>query len=67
MLTNHRGLVILGPGAAQLSTTATAAAAALYAEGIPTISVARPVTGTGMPKPFGGSVYVTSECLPVHC
>lgn len=53
-----RGLVILGPGAAQLSPAANKAADELYKKGIPTIAVPRPVTGSGMPDPYPGSVYV---------
>ncbi|KXH49407.1 L-asparaginase [Colletotrichum nymphaeae SA-01] len=48
-----KGLVILGPGAAAVSPSARAAAADLLEQrGIPTIAVARPVTGTGVPSPF---------------
>lgn len=57
-LTFYRGLVILGPGAAALSPSALEAADDLYSKGIPTIAVARPVTGTGVPDIVQGSVYV---------
>ncbi|KAH9883932.1 Asparaginase/glutaminase [Xylariomycetidae sp. FL2044] len=46
-----KGLVILGPGAAQVSPSGQAAAEELYKQGVPTIAVARPVTGTGVPDP----------------
>ncbi|KAI1263923.1 Asparaginase/glutaminase [Xylariaceae sp. FL1019] len=55
-----KGLVVLGPGAAQLSPSAQAAADDLFSMGIPTIAVARPVTGTGVPDPFPGSVIFAS-------
>lgn len=48
--------MVLGPGAAQLSPSARAAATELYKQGIPTIAVARPVTGTGMPGILPGPV-----------
>ncbi|KAJ0296935.1 hypothetical protein COL516b_011150 [Colletotrichum fioriniae] len=61
-----KGLVILGPGAAAVSPSARAAAAELLEQrGIPTIAVARPVTGTGVPSPFPGPLYVKSPCHPV--
>ena len=52
----NRGLVILGPGAAQLSSEAREAATDLYARGIPTVAVPRPVTGTGVPDRLPGPV-----------
>lgn len=55
---SFRGLVVLGPGAAQLSPSAQAAAADLFSKGIPTVAVARPVTGTGVPGRFPGPMYV---------
>ncbi|KAK1448111.1 L-asparaginase [Colletotrichum cuscutae] len=56
-----RGLVILGPGAAAVSPSARAAAADLLEQrGIPTIAVARPVTGTGVPSPFPGPLIYSS-------
>ncbi|OIW22829.1 Asparaginase/glutaminase [Coniochaeta ligniaria NRRL 30616] len=55
-----KGLVVLGPGAAQLSPSARAAATELYKQGIPTIAVARPVTGTGVPGPNPGPVFFSS-------
>ncbi|TPX17812.1 uncharacterized protein E0L32_002913 [Thyridium curvatum] len=55
-----KGLVILGPGAAQLSPAANKAADELYKKGIPTIAVPRPVTGSGMPDPYPGSVIFSS-------
>lgn len=51
-----RGLVIMGAGAAQLSPSASAAAADLFSKGIPTVAVARPVTGTGVPSLYPGPV-----------
>ncbi|KAK1539960.1 L-asparaginase [Colletotrichum costaricense] len=61
-----KGLVILGPGAAAVSPSARAAAADLLEQrGIPTVAVARPVTGTGVPSPFPGpliySTYLGGE------
>ena len=44
-----RGLVVLGPGAASLSSGATAAAAELMKAGIPVVAAPRPVTGAGPP------------------
>ncbi|KAI1633514.1 Asparaginase/glutaminase [Biscogniauxia mediterranea] len=55
-----KGLVILGPGAAQISPSAEAAAADLLTQGIPTIAVARPVSGTGVPSPFPEGVIYSS-------
>ncbi|KAI0148417.1 Asparaginase/glutaminase [Xylariaceae sp. FL1272] len=55
-----KGLVILGPGAAQLSPSAQAAAEDLFSVGIPTIAVARPVTGTGVPDVFPESIIYAS-------
>ncbi|KXH35129.1 L-asparaginase [Colletotrichum simmondsii] len=56
-----KGLVILGPGAAAVSPSARAAAADLLEQrGIPTIAVARPVTGTGVPSPFAGPLIYSS-------
>ncbi|KAI3541386.1 L-asparaginase [Colletotrichum abscissum] len=56
-----KGLVILGPGAAAVSPSARAAAADLLEQrGIPTIAVARPVTGTGVPSPFPGPLIYSS-------
>ncbi|EMR70592.1 putative l-asparaginase protein [Eutypa lata UCREL1] len=51
-----KGLVIMGAGAAQLSPSASAAAADLFSKGIPTVAVARPVTGTGVPSLYPGPV-----------
>ncbi len=45
----------MGSGAAQLSPNAKTAAADLFSKGIPTIAVARPVTGTGAPAVFPGA------------
>lgn len=50
-----RGLVIMGSGAAQLSPSAITAAADLFKKGIPTVAVARPVTGTGSPAVTPGA------------
>ncbi|KAJ9144637.1 Asparaginase/glutaminase [Pleurostoma richardsiae] len=55
-----KGLVILGPGAAQLSPSARTAATDLFSKGIPTVSVARPVTGSGMPNIFPGPIFYAS-------
>ncbi|KAK7436469.1 L-asparaginase [Colletotrichum acutatum] len=56
-----KGLVILGPGAAAVSPSARAAAADLLEQrGIPTIAVARPVTGTGVPSPLPGPLIYSS-------
>ncbi|KAJ4508747.1 hypothetical protein HRR83_005837 [Exophiala dermatitidis] len=51
-----KGLVILGAGAASLSTTATTAAADLYAQGIPVVAAPRPITGAGVPGISPGTV-----------
>ncbi|KAF7559138.1 hypothetical protein G7046_g5029 [Stylonectria norvegica] len=59
-----KGLVVLGPGAAQLSPSAIAAATDLFSQGIPTIAVARPVTGTGVPGPNKGPVFFSSYMGP---
>ncbi|KAI1247360.1 hypothetical protein MGN70_011249 [Eutypa lata] len=55
-----KGLVIMGAGAAQLSPSASAAAADLFSKGIPTVAVARPVTGTGVPSLYPGPVFYAS-------
>ncbi|KAL2875105.1 hypothetical protein SGCOL_009677 [Colletotrichum sp. CLE4] len=56
-----KGLVILGPGAAAVSPSARAAAADLLEQrGIPTVAVARPVTGTGVPSPVPGPLIYSS-------
>lgn len=39
----------MGSGAASLSPSAREAAAELYKQGIPVVTVTRSVTGTGMP------------------
>ncbi|KAI0179027.1 Asparaginase/glutaminase [Hypoxylon sp. FL1284] len=59
-----KGLVILGPGAAAVSPSAEAAAEDLYSRGIPTIAVARPVTGTGVPNPIPASLIYSSYVGP---
>ncbi|OAL34015.1 hypothetical protein AYO20_06663 [Fonsecaea nubica] len=51
-----KGLVILGAGAASLSSTATAAATDLYARGIPVVAAPRPITGAGVPGITPGPV-----------
>ncbi|KAL4938523.1 hypothetical protein BDV06DRAFT_231706 [Aspergillus oleicola] len=51
-----KGLIILGPGAAALSPSALEAAEDLFAKGIPTVAVPRPVTGTGVPDLYPGAV-----------
>nr|XP_036574233.1 L-asparaginase [Colletotrichum truncatum]KAF6780630.1 L-asparaginase [Colletotrichum truncatum] len=56
-----KGLVIMGPGAASVSPSARAAAAdLLQRQGIPTVSVARPVTGSGVPSPISGPLIYSS-------
>jgi len=45
-----RGLVILGAGAASLSTDATKAAADLMKRGVPVVAAPRPITGAGPPN-----------------
>ncbi|KAI8214819.1 hypothetical protein K4K53_011042 [Colletotrichum sp. SAR 10_77] len=55
-----KGLVILGPGAASVSPSARAAAADLFEQGIPTVAVARPVTGSGVPSPIPGALIYSS-------
>ncbi|RDW74240.1 asparaginase [Aspergillus mulundensis] len=55
-----KGLVIFGPGAAALSPSAREAAEGLYAKGIPTVAVARPVTGTGVPDLYPNAVIYAS-------
>ena len=57
-LTVPRGLVVMGPGAGTISPGTAEAAEELYKAGIPTVVVARPVTGTGAPNIFPGSLYV---------
>lgn len=52
-----KGLVILGAGAAQLSSDALAAADVLYKRGIPVIASTRPVTGAGAPGLSPSAVY----------
>ncbi|KAL3477341.1 Asparaginase/glutaminase [Aspergillus californicus] len=51
-----KGLVIMGAGAAALSPDANDAADDLFKKGIPTVAVPRPVTGTGVPDLYPGSV-----------
>ncbi|KAL4876110.1 Asparaginase/glutaminase [Aspergillus karnatakaensis] len=55
-----KGLVIFGPGAAALSPSANEAAEDLFAKGIPTVAVARPVTGTGVPDLYPNAVIFAS-------
>lgn len=52
-----KGLVVFGPGAGSLSPSARAAATELYAQGIPTVVVARPVTGAAPPGIEKGPVF----------
>jgi len=59
-----KGLVILGPGAAALAPNAIAAATDLFSKGIPTIAVARPVTGSGMPDIYPGPIFYSSYVGP---
>jgi len=51
-----RGLIIMGAGAAQLRPSTQAVAAELFRKGIPVVAVARPASGTGVPRPQSGSV-----------
>lgn len=46
----------MGAGAASLSPNAQEAAEDLFNKGIPTVAVARPVTGTGVPSIYPESV-----------
>ncbi|RYP59852.1 hypothetical protein DL769_008367 [Monosporascus sp. CRB-8-3] len=55
-----KGLVIMGAGAAQLSPSATEAAEDLFNKGIPTVAVARPPSGSGVPKIYPGSIFYAS-------
>ncbi|PVH80050.1 Asparaginase/glutaminase [Cadophora sp. DSE1049] len=55
-----KGLVIMGAGAAQLRPSTQAVAAELFSKGIPVVAVARPASGTGVPKPQPGSVFFAS-------
>ncbi|KAI1741758.1 Asparaginase/glutaminase [Xylaria scruposa] len=55
-----KGLVVMGPGAAQLSPSAQDAAADLYNRGIPTVAVQRTVTGTGIPGPVAEPIIYSS-------
>ncbi|KAI0864575.1 Asparaginase/glutaminase [Xylaria cubensis] len=55
-----KGLVVMGPGAAQLSPSAQDAAAGLYNRGIPTVAVQRTVTGTGIPGPIAEPIIYSS-------
>ncbi|KAI8723143.1 Asparaginase [Fusarium sp. LHS14.1] len=55
-----KGLVVMGPGAASLSPGAREAAAELFEKGIPTVAVARPTTGTGVPAINPGPVFFSS-------
>ncbi|WVQ82532.1 hypothetical protein IAT38_004661 [Cryptococcus sp. DSM 104549] len=54
-----KGIVIMGAGAGQLSSSAVAAAAELKTKGIPVVASLRPVTGASVPKPYVGS-YIAS-------
>ena len=56
LIAPRRGLVIMGAGAAQLRPSTQAVAAELFSKGIPVVAVARPASGTGVPKPQPGSV-----------
>ncbi|KAH7348399.1 L-asparaginase, variant [Rhexocercosporidium sp. MPI-PUGE-AT-0058] len=53
-----KGLVIMGAGAARLRPSTQAVAADLLSKGIPVVAVARPASGTGVPRQFPGSVQV---------
>ncbi|KAI1080535.1 Asparaginase/glutaminase [Whalleya microplaca] len=55
-----KGLVIMGAGAAQVSPNGQAVAKELYKQGVPTIAVARPVTGTGVPDPIPETIIYSS-------
>ncbi|KAH8173125.1 L-asparaginase 2-2 [Sarocladium implicatum] len=55
-----KGLVFMGSGAASLSPDARIVADEFYAEGIPTVAVARMGSGTGVPNATPGSVIYGS-------
>ncbi|KAI0186704.1 Asparaginase/glutaminase [Xylaria flabelliformis] len=55
-----KSLVVMGPGAAQLSPSAQDAAADLYNRGIPTVAVQRTITGTGIPGPIAEPIIYSS-------
>ncbi|KAI8950311.1 Asparaginase/glutaminase [Xylaria longipes] len=55
-----KGLVFMGPGAAQLSPSAYDVAVDLYSRGIPTVAVARTVTGTGIPESVADTLIYSS-------
>ncbi|KAK4683238.1 hypothetical protein QC764_123350 [Podospora pseudoanserina] len=55
-----KGIVHMGSGAASLSPSAREAAAELYKQGIPVVTVTRSVTGTGMPGIEKGPVFYAS-------
>ncbi|KAL5322799.1 hypothetical protein ACEPPN_010776 [Leptodophora sp. 'Broadleaf-Isolate-01'] len=56
-----KGLILMGAGAAQLRPSTQAVAAELFSKGIPVVAVARPASGTGVPRPSIGSVYIGAE------
>jgi len=60
-----KGIVHMGSGAASLSPGAREAAAALWEQGIPVVTVPRSVTGTGMPaiRP-GPLIYASYMAAP---
>ncbi|KAK0668679.1 putative L-asparaginase [Cercophora samala] len=55
-----KGIVHMGSGAASLSPSAREAAAELFKQGIPVVTVTRSVTGTGMPGIEKGPVFYAS-------
>ncbi|KAK0712178.1 Asparaginase/glutaminase [Apiosordaria backusii] len=55
-----KGIVHMGSGAASLSPSAREAAAELYKQGIPVVTVTRSVTGTDMPGIEKGPVFYAS-------
>ncbi|SPO06972.1 related to ASP3-1 - L-asparaginase II [Cephalotrichum gorgonifer] len=55
-----KGIVVMGPGAASISPSTKEAGEALFKAGIPTVLVARPVTGTGMPPTYPGPLFYSS-------
>ncbi|KAJ2988912.1 hypothetical protein NUW58_g313 [Xylaria curta] len=61
-----KGLVVMGPGAAQLSPSAQAAADDLYSQGIPTVAVPRTGTGSGIPDPVAKTIiYASYQIAPL--
>ncbi|KAK3314399.1 Asparaginase/glutaminase [Apodospora peruviana] len=55
-----KGIIHMGSGAASLSPSAREAAAQLYEQGVPVVTVPRSVTGTGMPSVYPGPIIYAS-------